>query len=156
MHIRRKKAWILSYSIAVDHLRRHSNGEQTDASWTICRSHQSVLLERVSDLFASRGKHSWRNKCNASAIFHTEEPSLHNCLLQARERGPCHQNFIAKKTTFQSHAYNLSVFSAAASVLPIFFLQLCLQTRLNRSRSIFMPQAWLSVFTSDWVRCWTK
>lgn len=47
--------------------------------------------------------------------------SLYNCLLQARERGPCHQNFYSKKKpkTFQSHAYNLNVFSPTApNILP--------------------------------------
>lgn len=103
----------------------------------LCRTRHSLLLQRVSDLFTSCEKHSWRNKCDANDISHIVQPFIASLSFMGLRKWTISWKFDGKKW-FQSHVDNLSLFLLWPLLLPIFFFLQCRQTRLNRSYSLFM------------------
>lgn len=102
----RKQFWFLNCNICVDHLRQRLASQETTAEAELfaevishCRSNGLLIYSPLA------GKHSWRNKWNANAIFYIEEPLVLTIVFY-RPENAFYGNFIAEKP-FQSNADNL-------------------------------------------------
>lgn len=105
-HIHTQQFWFLKCNICVDHLRQKLASQETTAEAKLfaevishCRSNGLLIYSPLA------GKHSWRNKWNANAIFYIEEPLVLTIVFY-RPENAFYGNFIAEKP-FQSNADNL-------------------------------------------------
>lgn len=101
-----KQFWFLNCHICVDHLRQKLASQETTAEAELfaevishCRSNGLLIYSPLA------GKHSWRNKWNANAIFYIEEPLVLTIVFY-RPENAFYGNFIGEKP-FQSNADNL-------------------------------------------------